>query len=183
MAPRRRARILGSRSTKAGAFSAASVANDSSTDGDDLVKRKLTFLSVTAAVALLAIGTTAMANHSKTQKHYKAKLQAREEVPSPKDTSVRAGGKFTATLDGSSLSWKLEFRHLTGSATAAHIHLGKKGKAGPVIVPLCGPCSSGATGSVKVSSKVASQLDHNQAYVNVHTAKNPGGEIRGQLGR
>jgi len=147
------------------------------------VKRKLTFLSVTAAVALLAIGTTAMANHSKTQKHYKAKLQAREEVPSPKDSSARAGGKFTATLDGSSLSWKLEFHHLTGSATAAHIHLGKKGKAGPVIVPLCGPCSSGASGTVKVSSQAASQLDHNQAYVNVHTAKNPGGEIRGQLGR
>ena len=147
------------------------------------MKRKLTFLSVTAAVALLAIGTTAMANHSKTQKHYKAKLQAREEVPSPKDTSARAGGKFTATLDGSSLSWKLEFHHLTGSATAAHIHLGKKGKAGPVIVPLCGPCSSSVSGTAKVSSKVASELDGNQSYVNVHTAKNPSGEIRGQLGR
>jgi hypothetical protein len=104
-------------------------------------------------------------------------------VPAAKNASVRAGGDFKAKLDGSSLSWTLTFHHLTGSATAAHIHLGKKGKAGPVIVPLCGPCSSGATGTVKVSSKIASELGRNQAYVNVHTGKNPAGEIRGQLGR
>jgi CHRD domain len=47
-----------------------------------------------------------------------------------------------------------------------------------VIVALC-PCSSGATGT----AKVVSQLTSGGTYVNVHAGKNPGGEIRGQVGR
>jgi hypothetical protein len=39
------------------------------------MKWKLIFLSVTSVVALLAIGATAMANHSRTPVRYKAKLQ------------------------------------------------------------------------------------------------------------
>ena len=41
-------------------------------------------------------------------------------------------------------AWKLTFAKLSGAATAAHIHLGAKGKAGNVLVALCGPCTSGA---------------------------------------
>ena len=75
----------------------------------------------------------------------------------------------------------MTFTRLTGSATAAHIHSGKRGVAGPVIVPLCGPCKSGRTGTTKISKAVVESLEKNGAYVNVHTAKNAGGEIRGQV--
>jgi predicted ATPase len=55
-------------------------------------------------------------------------------VPHPTGTKVGASGKFTVTVSGTTLTWKLTFGHLSGSATAAHIHSGVKGKAGPVPV-------------------------------------------------
>ena len=53
----------------------------------------------------------------------------------PKGTKSGAAGKFTATVNGTTVTWKLTFSHLTGPATAAHIHTGKKGVPGAVIVP------------------------------------------------
>ena len=71
---------------------------------------------------------------------------------------------------------------LAGPVAAAHIHLGAMGKAGNVLVPLCGPCKNGVSGTVTVSAAVKSAFAKHLLYVNVHTAKNPNGEIRGQLG-
>ena len=73
------------------------------------------------------------------------------------------------------------FSRLTGKALAAHIHKGKRGHAGPVVVPLCGPCRNGQVGKVHISKAVVAALEGNNAYVNVHTAKNAAGEIRGQV--
>jgi hypothetical protein len=80
------------------------------------------------------------------------------------------------------LVWRLTYSRLTGKATAAHIHSGARGKAGPVIVPLCAPCKSGANGRATVDASVLNALEAGRGYVNVHTATNPAGEIRGQLG-
>jgi hypothetical protein len=79
------------------------------------------------------------------------------------------------------LAWKLTFSGLTGPATAAHIHLGAMGKAGNVAIPLCAPCKSGVHGKATLSASLKRALAHHKLYVNVHTAKNPNGEIRGQL--
>ena len=49
-----------------------------------------------------------------------------------------------------------------------------------MIVPLCGPCKSGATGTATISKAVIAALESGGAYTNVHTAKNAAGEIRGQ---
>ena len=59
--------------------------------------------------------------------------------------------------------------------------MGAKRKAGPVIVPLCGPCTASSAGTVMVSAAVVKALPGKNTYVNVHTAKNPGGEVRGQI--
>jgi hypothetical protein len=82
---------------------------------------------------------------------------------------------------GARVTWKLTFRRLTGAATAARIHLGRPGKSGPITIPLCGPCSSGVTGTSQASATVVRTLLRNGAYANVHTMKNPSGEIRGQI--
>lgn len=117
---------------------------------------------------------------------FRATMTARQEVPRAK-APARAAGSFRVTVIGEgrtrTLRWTLTFRNLSGKAVAAHIHAGKPGKAGGVLVPLCGPCVSGRSGTVKIRSDVADRLERGQAYANVHTARNPGGEIRGQLRR
>jgi hypothetical protein len=130
---------------------------------------------VAASLAVAGSGTQA-----KTTK-FSAALSIGQEVPRPKGTKVGASGRFTGTLTGTTLSWKLTFKHLTGAAGAAHIHNGVRGKAGPVVKALCGPCTSGVTGTVTLSQGEITALKGRKYYVNVHTAKNPGGEIRGQV--
>jgi hypothetical protein len=112
-------------------------------------------------------------------------LRAKQEVPKPKGNVRRAKGTFTATVTKSGATgrivWRLTYSRLTGRAVAAHIHSGVRGKAGPVIVPLCAPCRSGARGTANVSATVLSALEGGRTYVNVHTKKNAAGEIRGQI--
>jgi hypothetical protein len=115
----------------------------------------------------------------------KTTMRASQERPKPKGKLAKAKGTFTATVtrNGSSgvIVWKLTFGQLSGKAVAAHIHSGARGKAGPVIVPLCAPCRSGRTGRATVSQSVLDALESGRTYVNVHTRKNAAGEIRGQI--
>jgi hypothetical protein len=113
------------------------------------------------------------------------RLTSRQEVPKPKGNVKRATGSFTATLAklGSSgtVAWRLRFSRLTGRAIAAHIHIGRVGRAGPVAIALCGPCRNGQRGTADVSPATMAALQAGRGYVNIHTPKNPGGEIRGQI--
>jgi Cu/Zn superoxide dismutase len=112
-------------------------------------------------------------------------LTARQEVPKAKGNVKGARATFTATVTTSGatgkMGWRLTFSGLTGRAAAAHIHTGQRGKAGPVVVPLCGPCRSGMRRSVELSPAVLAALQAGRAYVNVHTGRNPAGEVRGQI--
>jgi hypothetical protein len=136
-------------------------------------------------VALSIVGLASAATHSETYK-FKSKLTAGAEVPTPKGVPSGATGQFTVTTvepkKGSvKLTWKLTFSHLSGKAMQAHIHLGKPGKAGNVLVALCAPCRSGQTGKAVIARSVEDALERGRTYVNVHTLKNPAGEIRGQI--
>jgi hypothetical protein len=115
----------------------------------------------------------------------KTVLVARQEVPKPKGNVNRARATFTAVVTRSgptaAIAWRLSFARLSGRAVAAHIHVGARGKAGPVAVTLCGPCRSGARGTASVKASVLRALEAGRAYVNIHTARNPAGEVRGQI--
>jgi hypothetical protein len=140
-----------------------------------------------AAMAALAVGCVALAGvagaapNASTQ--VSAKLTAKAEIPAQAVANSKGTGSFTGTLTGRKLSWKLTFGSLTGPALAAHIHLGKTGKAGNVIVPLCAgaKCKSGLHGTSTLTAATVAALKKGGTYVNVHTAKNPNGEIRGQI--
>jgi Cu/Zn superoxide dismutase len=112
-------------------------------------------------------------------------LNARQERPKPSGNVRRATGTFTAKVvkvgTMGAIAWRLRFSRLTGRALAAHIHIGQRGKAGRVVVPLCGPCRNGARGTAKLSAAALKALENGRAYVNIHTKKNPAGEIRGQI--
>ncbi len=148
--------------------------------------RKFVMVGVAGLVALgLAATAFGAASGSSSIYKFKAALTGAQEVPKPK-APAGAGGAFTAkTVEakagGGTFTWKLTFHGLSGAAVAAHVHLGKKGVAGGVAVSLCGPCKSGMTGKTKITAAIETALETGKAYVNVHTAKNPGGEIRGQI--
>lgn len=140
----------------------------------------------TAAVAALAAvtavgGTSVAAAPAPKPTKVKAALNIGQETPRPRGTKVGASGLFTAKLEGTMLTWRLTYRRLSGAATAAHIHVAPRGKPGPVIVPLCAPCASVETGTATLTAGQVTLLRKRGLYVNVHTARNPAGEIRGQL--
>lgn len=138
--------------------------------------KKLVTIGAAALAAALAVSALALAAIRTTDVHAKLTAAADHAKGAP-----NAKGAFTATVNGTKVTWKLTFSGLSGAAAAAHIHKGKAGVAGPVAVPLCGPCKSGQSGTAKVTAAVAKALASGGFYVNVHTAKNPNGEIRGQI--
>jgi hypothetical protein len=144
------------------------------------LKKAIVTLAVLALAAALAAGGLAAVQKGGVKK-LSAKLTAGREVPKPKGVPAAATGTFTGTLRGKKLTFRLTFAHLTGKATAAHIHKGRAGKAGAVLVPLCGPCKSPVVKTVIVTSAQRDAIEHGATYVNVHTKKNAGGEIRGQI--
>lgn len=144
--------------------------------------KKMVLLVV--AFALVVAGA-ASARTQATKVEIGAAMVASDEVPAPKGDVGSATGTFTGTLtksdSGTVLTWQLSFSNLTGPGTAAHIHIGEPGKAGPVVVPLCTPCTSGATGTANINATVLEAIKNGSAYVNVHTKTNPAGEIRAQV--
>jgi hypothetical protein len=140
----------------------------------------LTFV-VTIVLAGVALGAPGKDTLSVT-----ASLKSRSEVPKPARVPAGASGRFTGTAveqenDRARLSWRLTFSKLSGRALAAHIHIGKAGKAGGVMVGLCGPCRSGQRGAATITHAQLATIRAGRTYVNIHTAKNQAGEIRGQL--
>ena len=142
-----------------------------------------TLVSINVGIAGLVVVGGALAAATDTYS-YRATLGPKGEVPAP-TAPAKAAGVFTATVTEkkgkASIRWTLTFRRLSGKAVAAHIHKGAAGVAGPVVVPLCAPCRNGQNGRQAISEDVAAALEQGGYYVNVHTAKNAGGEVRGQL--
>ena len=106
--------------------------------------------------------TTESTTESATSTPYAAALGAKAEVPKPVGVPAAAAGAFSVKLthkgDKYTASWKLTFRNLSGKAVAAHVHKGKVGKAGPVLLSLCGPCKSGAHGTASVPAAAATAM-------------------------
>jgi hypothetical protein len=141
---------------------------------------------VCAAGLAIVVAGGAAARVTADSVQLRALLNAANEVPAPTGDVAAARGTFTAattrTATGATLQWRLTFSGLTGDATAAHIHTGQRDQAGPVVVSLCGPCASGASGSADVDAALLRTIQSGGAYVNVHTGTNRAGEVRGQLG-
>lgn len=153
--------------------------------GDSMMRRSLGLAAV-AVIVMLVLASFASGNAKRTSQvlRFKAALTAAQVVPHPKGTMTGSSGTFTATLSGTTLKWKLSYAHLSGPAVAAHIHLGARGKNGIALVALCGPpaCKSPMSGTANsVTDDVAALMSKAGAYVNVHTDKNPEGEVRGEI--
>jgi hypothetical protein len=111
----------------------------------------------------------------------KATLDGKSETPPNAST-----GKGTADIDYDAatkkLSWKLTYSGLSGPATAAHFHgPAEPGKNAGVAVAIPNAGTSPVEGSATLTDAQAADLAAGKYYVNIHTAANPGGEIRGQV--
>lgn len=164
---------------------------------------RITVLVATVAVlAIFGIAGTALPDRG--GRMMKADLSGFEEVPAVSTTGT---GELRARIsdDGDSIDYTLSYENLEGTTTsAAHIHLGQRGVNGGVIAFLCGgggkpacpPVSGSVSGTITAADVIgpagqgiaAGEFDeaiaavrHGVTYVNVHTDKHPGGEIRGQI--
>jgi len=139
------------------------------------VNSKILFSSI-AAVAMLA-ASSAIAEQVKM----KAELSGAQEVP---PTTSQGKGNADITFDTASkqLSWTVNYSGLSGPPTAAHFHgPAEAGKNAGVAVPIPNQATSPVTGSHTLTEGQANDLLAGKFYVNIHTATNPGGEIRGQV--
>jgi hypothetical protein len=139
---------------------------------------KLCLVLATAALAGCASVRDKMPDWMPGSGAIRANLSGSEEVP-PLSVSGSGSGSFRVAEDGT-ITGSVSTKDVEG--TMAHIHRGAKGTNGPIIVPLT---KDGDTYSVPAGRKLTPpQIEDRKAgnlYVNVHTARNKGGEVRGQL--
>ena len=129
---------------------------------------------------------------------FKAVLSGKEITPMAVDTKTTGDVEIVLGKDGKELGYTLNIKDIE-NVTAAHIHAGKKGVEGPPVAGLFGgPKKDGkfsgvlAKGTItdknligplagKTLADLVKLIKDGDAYVNVHTAAHPGGEVRGQL--
>jgi hypothetical protein len=133
------------------------------------------------------------------QQAFRATLSGSEEVP-PKNTQAAGSATFILSADGKSMSYRIRVMNID-KVTMAHIHSGRTGENGPVVVTLFQSKETTPTGLVngilsqgtitstnlqgplkgKQLSDLVKLINDGNAYANVHTKQNPKGEIRGQI--
>jgi hypothetical protein len=96
-------------------------------------------------------------------------------------SSGKGAGTFTYDPATHMLTYNVTYEGLSGPAVAAHIHgPADPGASGPPVVPFANAASP-ITGTATLTDAQAADLAAGKYYVNVHTAANKGGEIRGQI--
>ena len=132
-------------------------------------------------LAMLALGAAVTFAGPAFAEKMKATLDGKSEVPPNAST-----GTGTADVDYDAatkkLTWKLTYSGLSGPATAAHFHgPAEAGKNAGVAVAIPNAGTSPVEGSAALTDAQAADLTAGKYYINVHTAANPGGEIRGMV--
>ena len=134
-----------------------------------------------ALVTACALTLVSVAAHAATI-NLKADLKASAEVP-PKDSA--GTGTLTGTLntETNEFTYHIEFSGLTGPVAAAHFHgPAAEGANAKPQLPIKGtPITSPIDGKATLTAQQAKELVDGKWYFNLHTAANPGGEIRGQV--
>jgi hypothetical protein len=148
-------------------------------------------------VLLAACASAAPKPEAAAPEIFQATLDSGSEVPPPK-VDAQPSGKATFTVAGATIVYKVSADGLGSAFTMAHIHAGAPGTAGPVVVPLQLAATPGgasgegtidaaaikgkrADGSPMTMDDLLAALRSGGLYVNVHTANNKAGEVRGQI--
>lgn len=131
---------------------------------------------------LLAVGIAAFAAAPAFAEvmQMKAALDGKSESPAT-DSPATATADIKIDTDAKTISWTIKSTGLTGPATAAHFH----GPADPGTnaKPEIDISKAIETGTMPITAEQLADFNAGKIYVNIHTAKFPNGEIRGQVGK
>ena len=143
------------------------------------MKNLTTFVRTVVAASALAF--VSLAAHAEIVKLH-ATLKTAWEVPAKEGPGH---GKVTATFDTDTnlFTYHIEYSDLSGPAVAAHFHgpATETTNAKPQVFIKTTPIASPIDGTATLTPEQAKDLLDEKWYFNVHTAANPGGEIRGQV--
>jgi hypothetical protein len=161
--------------------------------------RNMNLIMLSAVVlSLMIVAAVSSPGFVFAKQKFTASMTGDEEVP-PVTTKATGLATFTTQNNDTSIKYKLNITGLS-DATGAHIHSGKKGENGEVVVDLLksskhNPTKAGMairgnitdsslTGPMKGKTvgDLISAMNSGDTYTNVHTQKHPKGEIRGQIG-
>lgn len=166
------------------------------------MRKRFQILAALAALVALTLALVGSAAAS-SGRNFRAHLAGRNEVPAV-DSSAQGQAIFNLSKDGNSLAFKLIVANIQ-DVTQAHIHCGAAGVNGPVVAFLYGfgptvspdgvlaegvilagdviPRSASAEcpGGLAEFDDLIDKIRSGDAYTNVHTVLNPGGEVRGQI--
>jgi hypothetical protein len=163
------------------------------------MRKSLLLALVGGSLLMIALAPVVAGDNSRA---FKASLNGYLEVPS---ISTNAGGRFTARIDGDTLTYRLTIRDFSEAPLFAHIHFARPDVNGGVAAFLCGgggkpacPADGVVEGTVTAANVVGPggqgiaggefdelvrAMRNGATYVNVHSPTYPGGEIRGNIRR
>lgn len=163
------------------------------------IKMKVAFTNP-AMIALVALATVMITAYGLTElvfgqevPKFAINLTGSEEVP---PVQTEATGVIEISLFPDSVGYSINATNIDG-VTAGHVHLGKKGENGPVVVTLFkynSPMNEVSENGTITVDKLEGPMSGKQLsdylaagangslYINIHTERNPNGEIRGQSG-
>lgn len=154
-----------------------------------------------AAVVLVTLITTivtyglAESVFAQTLPKFIIKLTGTEEVPPVQTNSIGVAQISAFSAGENSLSYSINIANISG-VTSGHTHLGKKGENGPIVLtffkydtprnnvsetgPITADMLEGPMKGKQLSDLALAGVN-GSLYINIHTEKNPDGEIRGQV--
>ncbi|MFC5822702.1 CHRD domain-containing protein [Nonomuraea insulae] len=158
------------------------------------MRRQLAAATLATAATLTVIVALPASANATTSDSHRVRMNGRQEVPGRGDRN--GFGTFVYQVRHGTLCYVITARKIQ-PAMMAHIHRGKRGVAGPIVVTLKAPTKGVARGCIKAvrhqsAKNAATTLTRgelraivrwpHQYYANVHNKKFPAGAIRGQLG-
>jgi len=140
------------------------------------------FLRIALATGFVAFGLAGCGSMQPSNvDEYRASLNGTQEVP-PTGSSATGAAELRFNRDTRVLSWKVTYSGLSGPATAGHIHgPAAAGQNAGVSVPFSNVNTQPVAGEATLTAQQAADLAAGRMYINIHSARNPGGEIRGQV--
>jgi hypothetical protein len=137
---------------------------------------KLKYLALGVMISLIPVAGAAGALQ-KGGNSLHATLTGKAETPKG---DPNGSGTAEVKITGTKVCWELKASRVA-TLVAAHIHKGKPGVAGPVVVPFGKTYKSKGCATTTAAIAAAIMKSPSAYYVNVHNAKYPGGALRGQL--